>query len=215
MRLWHLITPLQVVEFFSSLFLEVNLNPKDQKNTTWPYRPYLWGPPFLAPWHPKHGRNCRYETLTLDNSTPSGLFFKQSVSGGKPEPKRPEKHNLATQTLTLGSAISLALPLKHLRYCHYETLEELLEGFWVAWYIMSPQFSCDVFDISSGKQAKIDFCTYLPDLPMLHFPPKMTRNKKHSYHVTYHATPNSLEQFLFWHLTTLLQVVQYSSSLVW
>ena len=111
-----------MVKFFSSLFLVVNLNPKDQKNTTWPYRPYLWGPPFLAQWHPKHGRNCRYETLTLDNSTPSGLFFKQSVSGGKPEPKRPEKHNLATQTLTLGSANSLALPLKHLRYCHNETL---------------------------------------------------------------------------------------------
>ena len=100
----------------------MNLNTEDQKNTNWPHRPNLWGPPFLAPWPQNHWQYCCYETLTLNNSTPSGLFFKQSVSGGKPEPKRPEKHNLATQTLTLGSAIPLVLPLKHLRYCHYETL---------------------------------------------------------------------------------------------
>ena len=60
---------------------------------------------------------------------------------------------------------------------------------------MSPQFSCDVFDISPGKKAKID-SLYTPDLPMLHFAQKVTQNKKYSYHVTYHATPNSLEQFL-------------------
>ena len=84
-----LITPLQVVLFFSSLFLVVNLNPKDQKNTTWPHRPYLWGPPFLALCHPKHGRNCRYETFTLNNSIPSGPIFKKSVSGANPEPNGP------------------------------------------------------------------------------------------------------------------------------
>ena len=60
---------------------------------------------------------------------------------------------------------------------------------------MSPQFSCDVFDVSPGKQAEIDN-VYIPDLPMLLFTQKVTQNKNYSYHVTYHATPKSLEQFL-------------------
>ena len=60
---------------------------------------------------------------------------------------------------------------------------------------MSPQFSCDVFDISPDKLAKIDNL-YIPDLPILPFAQKVTQNKKYSYHVTYHTTPKSLEQFL-------------------
>ena len=31
---------------------------------------------------------------------------------------------------------------------------------------------------------------------MLHFPQNLTQNKKHSYHITYHVTPKSFEQFL-------------------
>ena len=57
------------------------------------------------------------------------------------------------------------------------------------------QFSCDVFDISPDKQDKIDNL-YIPDLLMLLFTQKVTQNKKYSYHVTYHATPKSLKQFL-------------------
>ena len=58
----------------------------------------------------KHWQYCRYETLTLNNSTPSGQILKQSVSGGKPEPNLPEKHNLATKTLPLRFAIPYAGP---------------------------------------------------------------------------------------------------------
>ena len=60
---------------------------------------------------------------------------------------------------------------------------------------MSLQFSCDALDTSLSEKAKIDNL-YFPDLPMLHFAQKVTQNKKYSYHVTYHATPKSLEQFL-------------------
>ena len=73
---------------------------------------------------------------------------------------------------------------------------------------MSPQFSCDVFDISPGKQAKFDDL-YIPDLPMLHFAQKVTQNKKYSYHVTYHATPKSLEQFLLFRVCGAALKVAY------
>ena len=60
---------------------------------------------------------------------------------------------------------------------------------------MLPQFDRDVFDISPDKIAKVDNL-HIPDLPMLHFPQNLTQNKKYSYHVTYHVTPKSFEQFL-------------------
>ena len=74
-------------------------------------------------------------------------------------------------------------------------LEELLEGFAVTWGLMLPQFDRDVFDTSPDKIAKVDNL-HIPDLPMLHFPQNLTQNKKYSYHVTYHVTPKSFEQFL-------------------
>ena len=52
-----------------------------------------------------------------------------------------------------------------------------------------------MFDISPNKIAKVDNL-HIPDLPMLHFPQNLTQNKKYSYHVTYHVTPKSFEQFL-------------------
>ena len=61
---------------------------------------------------------------------------------------------------------------------------------------MLPQFDRDVFDISPDKIAKVDNL-HIPDLPMLHFPQNLTQNKKYSYHVTYHVTPKSFEQFLY------------------
>ena len=61
---------------------------------------------------------------------------------------------------------------------------------------MLPQFDRDVFDTSPDKIAKVDNL-HIPDLPMLHFPQNLTQNKKYSYHVTYHVTPKSFEQFLF------------------
>jgi len=60
---------------------------------------------------------------------------------------------------------------------------------------MLPQFDRDVFDISPDKTAKVDNL-HIPDLPMLHFPQNLIQNKKYSYHVTYHVTPKSFEQFL-------------------
>ena len=66
---------------------------------------------------------------------------------------------------------------------------------------MLPQFDRDVFDISPDKIAKVDNL-HIPDLPMLHFPQNLTQNKKYSYHVTYHVTPKSFEQFLH-HFTQL------------
>ena len=60
---------------------------------------------------------------------------------------------------------------------------------------MLPQFDRDVFDISPDKIAKVDNL-HIPDLPMLHFPQNLTQNKKYSYHVTYHVTPKSFDQFL-------------------
>ena len=74
-------------------------------------------------------------------------------------------------------------------------MEQLLEGFAVTWGLMLPQFDRDVFDISPDKIAKVDNL-HIPDLPMLHFPQNLTQNKKYSYHVTYHVTPKSFEQFL-------------------
>ena len=62
---------------------------------------------------------------------------------------------------------------------------------------MLPQFDRDVFDTSPDKIAKVDNL-HIPDLPMLHFPQNLTQNKKYSYHVTYHLTPKSFEQFLLW-----------------
>ena len=67
---------------------------------------------------------------------------------------------------------------------------------------MLPQFDRDVFDISPDKIAKVDNL-HIPDLPMLHFPQNLTQNKKYSYHVTYHVTPKSFEQFLY---STILDV---------
>ena len=61
---------------------------------------------------------------------------------------------------------------------------------------MLPQFDRDVFDTSPDKIAKVDNL-HIPDLPMLHFPQNLTQNKKYSYHVTYHVTPKSFEQFLY------------------
>ena len=52
-------------------------------------------------------------------------------------------------------------------------MEELLEGFLVAWYIMSLQFSSDVFEIYPGKPANIydlyilDFSTHFHRLKNL------------------------------------------------
>ena len=112
MRLWHLITALLRVQSWSSLLQVVALDPIDHKNTIYPHRSGYKGPLIIAPWPPKHWRYCRYETLTLNNSTPSCLIFQQSVSGGKPESKRPKKHNLAAQTLPLGSAIPCFVPPK-------------------------------------------------------------------------------------------------------
>jgi len=74
-------------------------------------------------------------------------------------------------------------------------MEQLLEGFAVTWGLMLPQFDRDVFDTSPDKVAKVDNL-HIPDLPMLHFPQNLTHNKKYSYHVTFHVTPKSFEQFL-------------------
>jgi len=60
---------------------------------------------------------------------------------------------------------------------------------------MLPQFDRDVFDISPDKIAKVDHL-HTPDLTMLHFPQNLKQNKKYCYHVTYHVTPKSFEQFL-------------------
>jgi len=60
---------------------------------------------------------------------------------------------------------------------------------------MLPQFDRDVFDTSPEKIAKVDNL-HIPDFPMLHFPQNLIQNKKYSYHVTYHVTPKSFEQFL-------------------
>ena len=61
---------------------------------------------------------------------------------------------------------------------------------------MLPQFYRDVFDTSRDKIAKVDNL-HIPDLPMLQFPQNLTQNKKYSYHVTYHVTQKSFEQFLY------------------
>ena len=61
---------------------------------------------------------------------------------------------------------------------------------------MLPQFDRDVFDTSPDKIAKV-YNLHIPDLPMLHFPKILTQNKRYSYHVTYHVTAKSFEQFLF------------------
>ena len=90
------------------------------------------------------------------------------------------------------------MDLKVLVFCEFPLVliwEELLEGFAVTWGLMLPQFDRDVFDTSPGKIAKVDNL-HIPDLPMLHFPQNLTQNKKYSYHVTYHVTPKSFEQFL-------------------
>ena len=110
-----------VVQFSSSLLLVVDLNPMNQKNTTWPTWPFLWGPLFLASCPPKHWRFCRFETLTFNNSTASGSIFMQSFSGGHPEPHGPKKHNLP-KNIAFGVHYSLRRGLKHQRYCRYETL---------------------------------------------------------------------------------------------
>ena len=60
---------------------------------------------------------------------------------------------------------------------------------------MLPQFDRGVFDTSPSKIAKVDNL-HIPDLPMLLFPQNLTQSKKYSYHVTYHVTPKSFEQFL-------------------
>ena len=95
----------------------------NQKNTTWPYRPFNWGPLFLAPCPPKNWRFCCFETLTFNNSTASGSIFMQSFSCGSPEPNELEKHKLATQTLHLGSDFPCAMPPEALGvFSGYETL---------------------------------------------------------------------------------------------